>query len=293
MNARRTDLALEARELADKSAGTLQGVESREEQREGYPCVTVKITSEAGERALGKPRGVYHTLDLTALSRHEEDALSRAAEAVKALIAPLLPAGKGTILVVGLGNRAMTADAVGVLTAEGTLATRHLVETEPTRFDALRSVAALETGVLGTTGVESGELVRVLCDRLHPDGVVAVDALCARRVERLCATVQISDTGIVPGSGVGNHRVALDREHLGVPVVAVGVPTVVEGATLCADLLEEAGVPAPRELKGGTLFVTPRDIDSRVREMARVLSLGIGLALQPDLTMEDLELLTG
>lgn len=291
MNTRRTDLAVEARELA-KERG-YRGVESREETVEGYPCVTVEVTSDEGARALGKPRGIYHTLDLTALSRHEENALPRAAEAVKHLLAPLLSAGRGTALVVGLGNRAMTADAVGVLTAERILVTRHLLQMEPKRFSDLRSVAALETGVLGTTGVESGELVGALCERIRPDVVVAVDALCARRVERLCATVQISDSGITPGSGVGNHRFPLDRAHLGVPVVAVGVPTVVEGATLCADLLEAAGVAAPTELSGGTLFVTPRDIDSRVAEMARVLSLGIGLALQPSLSREELESLTG
>lgn len=291
MNTRRTDLAVEARELArERGCG---GVESREETVEGYPCVTVEVTSDEGARALGKPRGIYHTLDLTALSRHEENALPRAAEAVKRLLAPLLSAGKGTALVVGLGNRAMTADAVGVLTAERILVTRHLLQMEPKRFFDLRSVAALETGVLGTTGVESGEVVGALCERIRPDVVVAVDALCARRVERLCATVQISDSGITPGSGVGNHRFPLDHAHLGVPVVAVGVPTVVEGATLCADLLEAAGVAAPTELSGGTLFVTPRDIDSRVAEMARVLSLGIGLALQPSLSWEELESLTG
>lgn len=289
MNARRTDLALEARELAGDG---LRGVESREETREGYPCVTVEVTTEEGARALGKPMGCYHTLDLTALNR-QTDALPRAARAVSSLLLPLLPKGEGTVLVVGLGNRAMTVDAVGVLTAEGTLATRHLVDSLPDDFGGLRPVAVLKTGVLGTTGVESGELVRALCEQIHPDGVIAVDALCARKVERLCATVQISDTGIVPGSGVGNHRFALNRDSLGAPVIAVGVPTVIEGATLCADLLEQAGATPPPELTGGTLFVTPRDIDSRVKELARVLSLGIGLALQPTLTVEDLELLSG
>jgi spore protease len=142
--------------------------------------------------------------------------------------------------------------------------------------------------------MESGELVRAVVEKLEPTAVIAIDALAARRVERLCATVQVCDTGISPGSGVGNHRAPLDRETLGVPVLALGVPTVVDGATLCADLLEERGGADPQALAnapGASLMVTPRDIDQRVEDMAKVLGYGVSLALQPSLTLEELELL--
>ena len=165
----------------------------------------------------------------------------------------------------------------------------------PEHFGDFRPVAALAAVVLGTTGVESGEIVKALADKIHPRAVIAIDALAARRVERLCATVQVCDSGIAPGSGVGNHRFALNRESLGVPVIAVGVPTVVDGATLCADLLEEAGGElAPQtlsQLPGASLMVTPRDIDQRVEDMAKVIGYGVSLALQPELDLEGLELL--
>jgi spore protease len=176
-----------------------------------------------------------------------------------------------------------------------TLATRHLVEQLPDRFGDFRSVCAVAAGVLGNTGVESGELVQALCGKVRPDAVIAIDALASRALSRVCTTVQIADTGIVPGSGVGNARAALDRKTLGVPVIAVGVPTVVDGATLCADILEEAGKgdldPEALRSGGGAGFVTPRDIDERVADLSKVIGYGITLALQPHLNMEDAELL--
>ena len=294
MTARRTDLAAEARELFGEEASTLPGVENQEEVSQGYPLTTVRVTTVQGSQALGKPEGTYYTLDLTALQRREEGAFPRAVEAVKELIVPLLPK-EGPVLVVGLGNREITPDAVGPKTADHTLVTRHLIQMAPQEFGDFRPVCALAVGVLGNTGVESGELVKAVCDKISPAAVIAVDALCARRVERLCVTVQACDTGISPGSGVGNHRFSLNRESLGVPVIALGVPTVVEGATLCADILEEAGQPTEPEdlsgLPGASLFVTPKDIDQRVEDMAKVLSHAISLALQPQLTLEDLEAL--
>lgn len=294
MTDRRTDLALEAKELFGEDTAALPGVESRECVAEGYPLTTVRVTGREGAQALGKPEGTYHTLDLTALGHREDGAFPRAVEAVKGLLLPLLPQGKGTVLVVGLGNRAITPDAVGPKTADRTLVTRHLIQMAPEQFGDFRPVAALAAGVLGTTGVESGELARAVCDKIKPDAVIAIDALCARRVERLCVTVQVCDTGISPGSGVGNHRFSLDRASLGVPVIALGVPTVVEGHTLCADILEDAGKHMEEDLSkapGASLFVTPRDIDQRVEDMAKVLSYAVSLALQPQLTLEDLEAL--
>ena len=168
------------------------------------------------------------------------------------------------------------------------LVTRHLKEHLPEDFAAFRPVSAFCTGVLGTTGIESGDLVRTVCGELHPGCVVAVDALASRSTERLCRTVQIADTGIVPGSGVGNARRALDRETL-------GVPTVVDAATLTLELAGRAGAELSPESFGplGGLIVTPRDIDKNVRDMARLLGYGLNLALHKGLTVEDVDLLTG
>ncbi len=290
---RRTDLALEAHELRSEGAA-LPGVECRETQAEGFPLTTVRVADREGAQALGKPEGVYHTLDLTALERREEGAFPRAVAALADLLSPLLPR-EGDVLVVGLGNRAITPDAIGPLAADKTLVTRHLIGMAPEHFGSFRPVAALAAGVLGTTGVESGEIVKAVSEKIGTKAVIAVDALAARRVERLCATVQVCDTGIAPGSGVGNHRFALDRDSLGVPVIAVGVPTVVDGATLAADLLEETGRQADPEAlagaPGATLMVTPRDIDQRVADLAKVIGYGITLALQPKLDLAGLEML--
>lgn len=290
---RRTDLALEAHELRGEGTA-LPGVECENTQAQGFPLTTVRVTDQAGAQALGKPQGVYHTLDLAGLQRREEGAFPRAAAALAGLLAPLLPP-EGDVLVVGLGNRAITPDAVGPQAADKTLVTRHLVGMSPEHFGSFRPVAALAAGVLGTTGVESGEVVKAVGEKIGAKAVIAIDALAARRVERLCSTVQICDTGIAPGSGVGNHRFALDKNSLGVPVIAVGVPTVVDGATLAADLLEETGREAdPQTLAGApgaTLMVTPRDIDQRVADLAKVIGYGVSLALQPELDLTGLEML--
>jgi len=296
MLTRRTDLALEAREL--QGDAPLSGVRCENSEREGFPLTTVQVETQEGAQALGKPVGTYHTLDLTGLGRREEGAFPRSIAALAGLISPLVGQGEGCVLVVGLGNRAITPDAVGPRAADRTLVTRHLVSMAPDQFGSLQPVAALAAGVLGTTGVESGELVKAVADKLSPRAIVAIDALAARRLERLCATVQVSDTGISPGSGVGNHRFSLSRETLGVPVIAVGVPTVVDGATLCADLLEDAGrgnvdPETLRGAAGGSLIVTPKDIDQRVEDISRVIGYAVSLALQPGMGLEELEMLVG
>ena len=295
---RRTDLAVEAAQLWRESggAGALPGVTQEEAVREGFQVETVRILDKRGAEALGKPEGNYVTLSLAGLARREKDAFGRAARAVAAELSALLKLEPGeSVLVVGLGNRAITPDDIGPRAADHTLATRHLVEQVPEHFASFRPVAALAAGVLGITGVESGELVRAVADRISPARVVAVDALASRSLSRVCATVQLSDTGIVPGSGVGNARFALNQETLGVPVIAVGVPTVVDAATLAADVLAQAGRDNldPDALRGAGdgLLVTPRDIDQRVADLAKVIGYGIDLALQPDLTIEDIDLL--
>ena len=227
---RRSDLALEAKELFESSAGKttqLSGVRAREETLFGYPLTRVDILDETGAEALGKPVGTYLTLEFPALPQGREELL-RAARAVAALLGQLpgLP-DTGPVFVAGLGNRQMTPDAIGPKTTDLLLITRHLVENLPEEFSGFRPVAALAPGVTGTTGVETGELLAGVLQTIRPACLIAVDALAARRQERVCRTIQVSNTGIVPGSGVGNARMALDEEHLGLPVLAVGVPTVV------------------------------------------------------------------
>ena len=282
MRSIRTDLAQEAHQFY----GEIPGVDSREMACEGYEAHVVQVHTPQAAQTLGKPVGTYVTVELDGLLRREEDGFSRAVEAVAGLLTPMLPE-KGLALVVGLGNRAMTPDVVGPRAVDFTLVTRHLVEALP-QFSHLRPVAALAPGVLGTTGMESGAVVEALVERLHPACVLAIDALAARSVERLCRTVQLSDSGIVPGSGVGNHRQGLTEENLGVPVVSLGVPTVVDGATLIADLLVDS---APADVPGRELFVTPREVDSRVADLSRVLGYAVSRALNPSLGVEELTML--
>lgn len=286
MFARRTDLALEARELWQESAEKttrLSGVKAVRRREEGYPVTRVEILDERGEEALKKPRGQYITIDLSSYWQRKSDFFERAVRAIGSQLKSLIPE-EGPVLVVGLGNRNMTPDAVGPIALDSVLVTRHLIAAMPRHFSGFRPAAGFRTGVLGTTGVESAEAVRGLTAEIKPGLIIAVDALAARKTARICATVQITNTGIVPGSGVGNHRAALNEETLGVPVISMGVPTVVEAATLAADLLEEAGIAELDEtrLRNGKepLMVTTRDIDQQVRDLGKVIGYGINWALQ-------------
>lgn len=275
MSMTRTDLALESVQAAAKAAreDAVPGVRSQENRREGYAITHIRIDSDVGAQALGKPVGRYVTVDLGPYFRREADYFDRGVRCLAGELAALLP--EGPVLAAGLGNRAMTCDAVGPASIDNLLVTRHMIRAMPRQFADFRPVAAVCPGVLARTGLEALELVRGAVERVRPAAVIAVDALAARDSARLCATVQLSDTGLVPGSGVGNRRSALDRGTLGVPVIAVGIPTVVD-----AD---------PR----AGLFLTPRDIDQRIRELGRLLGYGITLALQPSLTAADVTALLG
>ena len=286
MAQRRTDLALEAHELWHGAAreGQLPGVETAEHDVRGYTATVVEVRTTAAARALGKPAGTYVTLDLRPYWEHAEDATERAAEAVGAELRALIGGAEiSTALVVGLGNAAMTPDAIGPQTAEHVLVTRHLMR--DAAFSSLTAVSVLTPGVLGRTGMEAAETVRGAVRTVRPDVLIVVDALASRSLARVCTTVQLSDTGLVPGSGVGNRRRALNRASLGIPVIAVGVPTVVDAATLALDILEEAGAqqlePSALRTHGAGVMVTPRDIDAQIRELSRVVGYGIDLALQP------------
>lgn len=288
----RTDLALEARELCREAGETtkLSGVRARETKHRGLTTTVVEVLDDQGAQALGKPVGTYVTLEFSPGQLRKPRAFTAAAVQLGRVLASLVPV-RGPVLVAGLGNSAVTPDALGPKTLEHLVVTRHLGRTLP----QLRSVSAVAPGVLGTTGLETAEVLRGIVERAAPKCVVAVDALAARRLERVCTTVQLTDTGIHPGSGVGNRRTGLNRETLGVPVIAVGVPTVADAGTLLTDALAARGVaPAPREaLCDPSLVVTPRDIDARIASMARFLGWGLSLGLHRRLTPEDVAGLVG
>ena len=265
----RTDLAVEAAEGA---------VTHRERVGDTELC-RLTLTADMAAQ-IGKPAGRYVTATLPPLTDDEQD-LEQKAELLGKELRALLPED-GCVLVVGLGNEAITPDALGPRTASMVLATRH-IQGELARsvgLSDLRPTVVVQTNVLGNTGMESSEIVRGVCRELHPRAVIAVDALAARSVDRLGCTVQLSDTGIAPGSGVGNDRKVLSRETLGIPVVGLGVPTVVDAHTLARDLTgrEQVDVSA----RGAAMMVTPREIDLMVARAARLLAMTIHAALQPD-----------
>ena len=292
----RTDLALEAEALWRESqpcGRAPAGVRARRETRGNFAVTTVEVLDQRGEAALGKPMGKYVTVELDALIRREENAFPAACALLSETLRALLPLSPGEpCLVVGLGNREITPDAVGPDAVDCVMVTRHLTQQLPEDFGALRPVSAVCSGVLGTTGIESSALVRAVADTVHPAAVVAIDALASRSPDRLCRTVQIADTGIVPGSGVGNTRAALNRESRGAPVIAVGVPTVVDAATLTLDLAARAGLsPDPSAFgDAGGMIVTPREIDKNVRDVAKLIGYSLNLALHEGLTLEDVDM---
>ncbi len=285
-----TDLALEAAESfsAGDDINTLPGVLIEDITDGGCQRHCVTITDPESGKKLGKTPGKYVTLEPEALLERQPEALGAAArelaEALGLLLPPLGP--ESTVLVVGLGNEMITPDALGPLTMRSIFVTRHLRRRLPEHFGDFRPVAALETGVLSTTGMETVETLSAVCGLLHPDLVIAVDALACGGVSRLCSTVQLTDTGISPGGGVGNRQTALNQEALGAPVIAVGVPTVISARHLVQEAAEDLSCPPALQ----ALIVTPRDIDEKVQTFAKLLGYGISLALQPGLSLEDLEL---
>ena len=259
----RTDLALEAKELWEKSperTTKLSGVRAVERGR----VTQVDILDAEGAAALGKPMGKYLTVELPRYEgelRADAEALSRELTDLMAL------RPKDRVLVVGLGNRSITPDALGPEVLRHLFLTRHLLEALPEQFGMCRSVSAVAPGVLANTGIESLELVKGAVRHVQPDCVLCIDALAAGSMDRLCRTVQCADAGIAPGSGVGNRRAAFSKESLGVPVFAVGVPTVVDS--------------------GGGMIVTPRDIDAQIRYLSALLAAAINLTLHPMFDYDD------
>jgi len=203
------------------------------------------------------------------------------------LLRPLLPS-KGTVLVAGLGNRELTPDALGPLALEHLIVSRHLIGAMPGEFGHLRPVCALATGVLGSTGIESAEILRGAAQRVEPSAIVAIDAMASRSLDRLCRTFQLSDTGIAPGSGACNPRQELNERTMGVPVIALGVPTVVDARTLALELLPQGQIDE-KSIPDGGMLVSPKDIDLQVAKCAKVLGYALNLALQGQMTAPEME----
>ena len=307
----RTDLALERRNLYNKAhniENDIDGIETEEENvDENISVSRVKITNEKGEEAIGKKRGNYITVDVKNLKIANEEEIQKTSEVVTKELKALLEkhvTEKDSILVVGLGNIYVTPDSLGPKVINEVDITRHLLEYMPEVLDEnTREVSAISPGVLGTTGIETMEILKGIVDNVKPKLVIIIDALASRNIERISSSVQLADTGIVPGAGVGNARKELTENTLGIPVIAMGIPTVVEAATIAADSLtlfikkaQENGesndflnklqeedkykiikeILAPEEYN---FIVTPKEIDNLIEKMKDIVARGINFAI--------------
>lgn len=289
----RTDLALERKEYIRKEE--LDGIREEKKETHGVRVTTITVENEKGEKLLSKPKGKYITMEIGSFMKNA-DLFSGRLTALSEELSSLIPK-EGTVLVVGLGNEKITPDALGPKCISLILATRHISEefAKAIGFENLRSVAAIVPGVLGTTGIETAESIEGIAERIKPSCVIVIDALAARSTERLGTTVQITDTGVSPGSGVGNKRNRIDKNSIGVPVIAIGVPTVVDAATMAADALQNAGMSeeeTERLLRSSEenelMMVTPKEIDNVIDRAATLVAMSINSALQPDVPPEDI-----
>lgn len=276
----RTDLALERAEI---NKDNVKGVTIDEERLSDITVTRMKILDREAERRLLKPMGKYITLQVP---RFTKDAgLDREAAACFAReLKRLMPSGVRSVLVAGLGNEAITPDSLGPRVADRIIATRHISGELANRLGLgeLMPVAVLAPGVLGQTGIETGEIILGTVDRISPSVVIVIDALAARSLGRLGCTVQMSDTGISPGAGVGNARMKINEESLGVPVIAIGVPTVVDIKTM----LNDAGGSVSDNIPD--MIVTPKEIDMMIDRAAELIAVGVNLCLQRNLSVEDI-----
>lgn len=306
MYQKRTDLALETRELHAKP-GKPDGILSEEREENGVHVTAMRVLPGGEEQAGGKPAGTYITVEIGDVWNlgTQTDAFVEAASVLAKELRRLLPQERGCVLVAGLGNDRITSDSIGPRVVNGVLVTRHIRVLDKSLFESagFGELAAVAPGVLGQTGIESAEIIRSVVERIHPSCVIAIDALASRRLSRLASTVQLSDTGICPGSGVSNTRTALSGETLGIPVISIGVPTVVDAGTLAYDLLEELaekeGYPADLPMfdkvveklltgAGKDFFITPRDSDTIASGASRLIAAGINLALHDKLTPDEI-----
>ncbi len=315
----RTDLALESREMyKEKNNKEADGVILEEKEINGTKINMVRIINENGAEKLGKPIGNYITLDIPQFTEYDGELMDSVSKVLGKILKELANVKKDDkVLVIGLGNWNVTPDALGPKVVEGIMVTRHLSQVMPEVMEEnIISVAAISPGVLGTTGIETVEVVKALVENIKPSLIICIDALAARRIQRLNKTIQISDTGISPGAGVGNHRKAINEEELGVKVIAVGVPTVVDASTIANDAMDmvldnlineaEEGKEFYNMLKNidknakevlirevlnpyvGDLIVTPKEVDLIIDSLSKIIANGINIAIQPNMTMEDI-----
>lgn len=282
----RTDLAMES--ASDIKNINFEGIQYKTEHKNGMDIDILKVESEGAAMYLGKPIGSYITVQ-TSDFRGVVDDFCNEIDVIASIITRLLPQEYKNVLVVGLGNKDITPDALGPLAVESILVTRHIDEETKKQIgmEGLCGVSAVAPGVLGQTGVESTEIVAALVNRIEFDCVIAIDALAAKSLDRLATTIQICNTGISPGSGVLNSRRELTNATLNVPVIAVGVPTVVDMATIASDLLGE-DIPQENTREARAMMVTPREIDLAVAHAAKTVAFAINKALQPSLTLDEL-----
>jgi spore protease len=318
----RTDLVLEAREIYKqnhKDEPDIDGIEVIEESESDIRVTTVKVKNEEGARKIGKPKGNYITIDIPTFTAYDGETMDRVSVVLAEVLQRLIKMDtKKTVLIVGLGNWQVTPDALGPKVTEKLMITRHLQTVMPEAIDdSVRPVCSIAPGVLGITGIETVEIIKGVVEKIKPDLVICIDALAARRIERVNATIQIGDTGISPGAGVGNNRKQINKENLGVKVIAVGVPTVVDAVTIANDTIDlvldslinnslsgsefykmlksldknekERLIKEIASSKSSTdMIVTPKDIDLLINSLSKIIANGINMAVQPNMNMEEI-----
>ncbi len=268
----------------------IEGVLQREYELCGTRISEIKVTDRAGEEAIGKKKGTYITIEVPPFTKSSELTDGRL-NALVEVLRSMIPAN-GSALMVGLGNAAITADALGPQCANKVLATRHIDAQlrQSAGLGDLRCVSVLIPGVLGCTGIEAAEIITAVAQKIKPSVIITVDALAAKSAKRLARTVQLCDTGIFPGSGVGNHRKEISEHTTGVPVIALGVPTVVDALSLVRDLTGNESFQTHSEIS--ETMLSPRDADAVIDSASKLLSLAINCALQKSLTAEEVLALT-
>ena len=291
----RTDLALEAHEI-NAQAGREDGIRTEEETIDGFSITTVHVGDGEGERLAKKKAGTYINVDVGKSWLLASEGFAALVALLAGQLRKLFPADfSGTALVVGLGNYDITADSIGPKAVEKVVVTRHLRTLNPQLYESagFGDLCAFAPGVLGQTGMESAEIVRSIVEAVRPSLIVAIDALASRRLARLATTVQLCDTGIYPGAGVSNRRSELSAETLGVPVISIGVPTVVDAATLAYDLLgenaDEKTAAALLAGDGKDMFITLKESDVITKQTARLLGFAINRAFHGELSVEEME----
>ncbi len=284
----RTDLALEIKERLANSEKNLRGISYQEEKKEnGVIVSSLSIDSENAVKTIGRPKGKYITIEAPQMSVDDLDYHREVSEELASVLLALMKEiniGKEyAVLVVGLGNRQVTPDALGPQVVDNLLITRHIMK-EYGKYafgsENVNSVSGIVPGVMAQTGMESLEIIQGIVKETNPDLVITVDALAARSTKRLGCTIQLTDTGIVPGSGVGNHRKGINKDNLGVPVISIGIPTVIDAVTIVSDAVN-AGRDATEKFlspKLNGMFVTPKDIDDTIKQLGFLISEGLNIA---------------